>query len=185
MFRAYAWCWHIDRDKGLLSVVAQLRPCAIAHWRTGASVSLLISWPQCGGPCAVALVCVFSSFISLDPGMTRVHGSSEKCDRTDSRACVAHFLNSTHPVGAALHLQGSFSVFGAPRSPRQTWLQAARCDFAYPFLLRVPSALLGQDSPSLLTLGEERTWYDPVRFAGKRTNLLALSHLACAKGLIP
>ena len=39
--------------------------------------------------------------------------------------------------------------------------------------------------PSLLTLGEERTWYASVRFAGKRTNLLTFSHLACAKGLIP
>ena len=73
----------------------------------------------------------------------------------------------------------------ASQYPVQTWLQAARYDFAYPFLLRVPSALLVQFSPSLLTLGEERTWYDPVRFAGKRTNVLALSHLACAKGLIP
>ena len=157
------------------------RNCALAPLRTGASVSLLLSWPQCGGPCAVALVCVFSSFVCLDPNTTSVHGSREKCDRTDSRACVAHFLNSTHLVGAALHLHGSFGVFSAP-----TWLQAAQYDFAYQFLLRVPGALLGQFSPSLLlTFGEERTWYDPVLFAGKRANLLALSRFACAKGLIP
>ena len=79
-----------------------------------------------------------------------------------------------------MHLHGSFSVFGAP-----TLLQAARCDFAYQFLLRVLSALLGQFSSSPLTLGEERTRYDPVRFARKRRNLLAFPHLACAKGLIP
>ena len=84
MFRACA--------NRLFSVVAQLRPCAIAHWRTFASVSFPFSWLQCGGPCAVALVCVFSSFISLDPDTTRVHGSREKLDRTDSRACVAHLL---------------------------------------------------------------------------------------------
>ena len=62
-----------------------MRNCALAHRR--------FCFPsffrrQCGGPCVVALVCVFSSFISLDP---RVHGSREKLDRTDSRACVAHF----------------------------------------------------------------------------------------------
>ena len=38
---------------------------------------------------------------------------------------------TTHPVGPAFHPQGCFGVFGAHRVPRQTWLQAARYDFAY------------------------------------------------------
>ena len=92
------------------------RNCALAQLRTGAPALCFPSFfqPQCGGPCAVALVCVFSSVISLDPDKTRVHGSREKLDHTDSRACVAHFSYLVVQTSGAMdQLDRSFSLFSA------------------------------------------------------------------------